>query len=107
LWKAYLFAVGGFLRWGKIPDDMDTLSIHITARVDDDGVLEVKIPTTLPAGEVEVFLTARAVRTRPASCWPADFFETTCGRWEGDFERPAPGDYEVRPSLDASDEVSS
>ncbi len=86
---------------------MDTLSIHITARVDDDGVLEVKVPTTLPAGEVEVFLMARAVKTCPASRWPDAFFETTCGRWEGDFERPSPGDYEIRPSLDESDEVSS
>ena len=38
--------------------------------------------------------------------WPELFFESTCGRWMGELERPAAGDYEVRPTLNG-DEVST
>jgi hypothetical protein len=69
-------------------------------------MLEIKAPTFLPEGEVDVLLIVRPVESSPADRWPASYFENTCGRWIGELERPPADDYEVRPALN-SDEVSA
>jgi len=81
---------------------MATLSLHLRSRVSGEGTLELKVPTPLPEGEVEVLLIVRPVESIPADRWPESFFENTCGRWIGELERPAIEDYEVRPTLDTN-----
>jgi len=85
---------------------MATLSLYLRSRVSGEGTLELKVPTSLPEGEVEVLLIVRPVESIPADRWPESFFENTCGRWIGKLERPAIEDYEVRPTLDTG-EVST
>jgi hypothetical protein len=85
---------------------MATLSLHLRSRVSGEGTLELKVPTSLPEGEVEVLLIVRPVESIPADRWPESFFENTCGRWIGELERPSVGDYETRPAL-SGDEVSA
>jgi len=40
---------------------MATLSMHLRLRVNDEGLLEVRVPTSLPEGEVDVLLIVRPV----------------------------------------------
>jgi hypothetical protein len=68
--------------------------------VSEEGVLELRVPTSLPEGEVDVLLIVRPAENTPADRWPESFFENTCGHWIGKLERPAIEDYEVRPTLD-------
>ena len=85
---------------------MATLSVRLRSRVSEEGLLELRVPTSLPAGEVDVLLIVRPAENTPANRWPEPFFENTCGRWIGELERPTSEDYEVRPALD-TDEVST
>jgi len=85
---------------------MATLSVHLRSRVSEDGLLELRVPTSLPEGEVDVLLIVRPTENTPANRWPESFFENTCGRWMGKVERPPIEDYEVRPTLDTN-EVST
>ena len=79
---------------------MATLSVRLRSRVSEEGVLELRVPTSLPEGEVDVLLVVRPAENAPANRWLGSFFENTCGRWIGKLERPAIEDYEVRPTLD-------
>jgi len=79
---------------------MATLSVRLRSRVSEEGMLELRVPTSLPEGEVDVLLVVRPAENTPADRWPESFFENTCGRWIGELERPAIEDYEVRPTLD-------
>jgi len=79
---------------------MATLSVRLRSRVSEEGVLELRVPTSLPEGEVDVLLIVRPAENTPADRWPESFFENTCGHWIGKLERPAIEDYEVRPTLD-------
>jgi len=85
---------------------MATLSVRLRSRVSEQGLLELRVPTSLPEGEVDVLLIVRPAENTPADRWPESFFENTCGRWIGELERPSVGDYETRPAL-SSDEVSA
>jgi len=85
---------------------MATLSVHLRSRVSEEGLLELRVPTSLPEGEVDVLLIVRPAENAPANRWTESFFENTCGRWMGELERPAIEDYEVRPTLDTH-EVST
>jgi len=42
-------------------EEMATLSMHLRLRVNDEGLLEVRVPTSLPEGEVDVLLIVRPV----------------------------------------------
>jgi hypothetical protein len=72
----------------------------LSARVGADGVLLV------PLGQAEANLEVR-VTIEPAAA-PAlqsrqeylDFLQATAGAWQGDFERPDQGTYEVRDSME-------
>jgi hypothetical protein len=70
---------------------MATLSMHLRLRVNDEGWLELRVPTSLPEGEVEVLLVVRPVENAAVDRWPESFFENTCGRWMGELERPFTG----------------
>jgi len=84
---------------GTIFFEMTTL--HLKARIQADGTLELKTPTPLPEGEVEVTLLIHSVST-PVSAWPEGYFERTFGKWEGALERPPQGEFETREAFDYS-----
>jgi hypothetical protein len=72
----------------------------LSARVGADGVLHV------PLGEAEANREVR-VTIEPASALAPqshreylDFLKATAGAWQGDFERPDLGPYEVRDPMD-------
>jgi hypothetical protein len=58
------------------------VTLHLVARVQADGTLELKTPTPLPAGEVEVTLLIQPLNTSAAE-WPAGYFDRTFSKWEG------------------------
>jgi hypothetical protein len=72
----------------------------LSARVGADGVLH------LPLGEKEANREVRV--TIEAATSPAlqsrqdylDFLQATAGAWQGDFERPEQGPYEVRDPME-------
>ena len=78
--------------------------IHIRARVGEDGSLVFKAPSAYQGHEVEAFLVLQTLSsTTPPfqdnNGWPADFFEKTAGKWQGELERPDQGIYEERDAL--------
>jgi len=62
---------------------MATLSVRLRSRVSEEGMLELRVPTSLPEGEVDVLLVVRPAENAPANRWLGSFFENTCGRWIG------------------------
>ena len=78
--------------------------IHVRARVAEDGSLVLTAPPVYRGREVEALLVLQSLDPETAkplddNGWPAGFFEKTSGKWQGDFERPEQGSYEVRDSL--------
>jgi hypothetical protein len=74
------------------------VTLHLVARVQADGTLELKTPTPLPEGEVEVTLLIQPLNASAAE-WPAGYFDRTFGKWEGELERPPQGDFEAREAF--------
>lgn len=80
------------------------IPIHIRARVGEDGSLVFKAPPAYRGREVEAFLVLQTLSSTPVpfqnnNGWPADFFEKTAGKWQGEVERPEQGSYEERDAL--------
>ena len=73
----------------------------VKSRVGPDGVLNVSIPFGAADANCEVQMTIEpsgspGVRSRQDYL---DFLKATAGAWQGEFERPEQGDYEVRDPL--------
>ena len=69
------------------------------ATVSDDGVLSMPVPSDVPPGPHAVIVEINERPFDPKTNDPSDwhtFIQETAGAWEGDFERPDQGDYEVR-----------
>lgn len=73
-------------------------SIQVTAHVDENGILKLRMPDELANSDVELVLVFQPRRTaQPAEArgWPPGFFEETAGsipdfpdiEYEGDFEK--------------------
>jgi hypothetical protein len=74
--------------------------IVIESRVGGDGVLQLTVPLgTSEAGRpVRVTVEAITPPNRSADEWRQAVL-ATAGRWQGEFERPPPGEYEEREPL--------
>lgn len=53
---------------------MATLSVRLSSRVSEEELLELRVPTSLPEGEVDVLLIVRPAENTPANRWPESFF---------------------------------
>lgn len=70
------------------------------SRVGADGVLHLELPLGVPEAGREVQVTVEPVtapRMTPEE-WSA-FIDRTAVAWQGEFERPPQGGYEVREPL--------
>jgi hypothetical protein len=74
--------------------------IVVTSRVGSDGVLEFALPVGKANADQEVQVTIEPVLSPTLSReeWQRRILETA-GKWQGDFERPEQGEYEVREPL--------
>ena len=73
----------------------------VKSRVGADGVLRVTVPVGIEDAEKEVQVTVEplaAKRTMTQAEWAA-WVDSMAGTWQGDFERPDQGEYEVREEL--------
>jgi len=80
---------------------MQSFSLH--ARVSEDGILKIEIPTDLADTDVEVVVIFHPVITtadKAHPSWPKDFFEKTVGSIPDFPERAPQGEYEVRDDLE-------
>jgi hypothetical protein len=70
--------------------------IVLKSKVGADGILQL----TVPVGPDEANREVRVViESEPAPATRQeylDFLQATAGAWQGDFERPEQGEYEVR-----------
>lgn len=66
-------------------------TIKLQARIGEDGVLKLEVPTGLPARDVEVVLVLQETSPQAvdANGWPVGFFDRTYGALADDpIERP-------------------
>jgi hypothetical protein len=72
----------------------------VISRVSSDGVLHLALPVGADAANREVQVTVEPVMPAPMSQeeWRR-LVLSTAGKWQGEFERPAQGAYEVRDPL--------
>lgn len=75
------------------------VSVQVKSRVAPDGILELRIPTNLPEGEVEVVLVIQPLSASETGGWPPGFFERTAGAWKGELDRPPQGEFENRETF--------
>jgi hypothetical protein len=77
-------------------------AVHVRSQIAEDGTIELKVPTGMQAGEVDVTLILHPVI--PATA-PTEqelevsrrFVAQTAGAWAGEpLERPPEGEYEKR-----------
>jgi hypothetical protein len=72
----------------------------VKSRVGADGVLRVTLPVGEAEAHTEVQLTIEPLSpTGKVSRDYLEFLKATAGAWQGDFQRPEQGDYEVRDPL--------
>lgn len=76
-------------------------AIHVRSRVGEDGTIQLKVPTQLQSGEVDVTLWINPiVPERPPTAEELEasrkFVERTAGAWKGELERAPQGEYEKR-----------
>ena len=70
----------------------------LSARVGADGVLHVPLGASEANREVRV--TIESARSAPASDQAyLEFLRASAGAWQGGFQRPEQGEYEVRDPL--------
>ena len=80
-------------------------TIQLKTRVGTDGVLKLEIPVEVTETDLEVLVVFQPLARRPTTDpdelgWPAGFFETVAGGWQGEPLARAPqGDYEDRAEL--------
>ena len=68
---------------------METMKLK--ARIGEDGILKLEVPTGLPAREVDVVLVMQATELQAvdANGWPLGFFDRTYGALADDpIKRP-------------------
>ena len=77
---------------------MNRLVLH--SRVGTDGVLQLDVPIGVADADREVEVTIEPVGPAPMTQeeW-RKFILETAGAWQGDLERPAQGEFEVRDEL--------
>jgi hypothetical protein len=80
---------------------MDRMVVKST--VSDDGVLHLALPVGIAEANREVQVTVEPVPASPSpppspEQW-REMVLATSGKWRGDFERPAQGEYEQREPL--------
>jgi hypothetical protein len=71
----------------------------VISRIGGDGVLHLDLPVGLADAEREVRVT---VEPLPESMTQEEWRQSvlsTAGKWQGEFERPAQGEYEERQPL--------
>ena len=74
--------------------------MSVKSRVGTDGVLQVNIPIGAAEAGRDVQITIEpdnAPSKTQQEYW--DFLDSTAGAWQGDFERPDQGQFEVRDPL--------
>ena len=75
--------------------------IIMKSKIGTDGVLRLAVPVGKREANQEVQLTIEPLMARPAESDAdyTEFLRTTAGAWQGDFERPEQGEFEVRDPL--------
>ena len=71
----------------------------LSARVGADGVLKVPLGAAEANQEVRVTIEPALPAAIKAHGDYLDFLRGTAGAWQGDFQRPEQGDYEVRDPM--------
>jgi len=75
--------------------------IVVKSKVSSDGILHLSLPIGMDEAEkdvqvtVEPFAPAKPMTREQWAAW----VESMAGTWQGDFQRPPQGEYEVRESL--------
>lgn len=75
--------------------------IIIKSKVSIDGILHLNVPLGLNEADKEVRVTVDPVaptNSMGQDEWRA-WVDSMAGSWQGDFERPLQGDYELRAPL--------
>lgn len=74
--------------------------VVVKSTVSSDGVLHLALPIGIEEANKEVQVTVESALPVPASQeeWQ-DIILSTAGKWQGEFERPEPGEYEPREPL--------
>ncbi len=75
--------------------------IVMKTKVSKDGVVNLSVPVGLAEADHEVQVTVESMGPRLSMSqieWSA-WVDSMAGSWQGDFERPAQGDYEQREPL--------
>jgi hypothetical protein len=77
---------------------MDT--IYMTSTIGSDGILNISLPLSTADANRQVKITVEPLSPAPMSQeeWRRRVL-ATAGKWEGEFERPDQGEYEVREPL--------
>lgn len=71
-------------------------TIDLTTRSGSDRVLRLDIPVEDGDREYRVTVLIEPAGIQPPDSWPEGFFESTFGRWKGDFAIDSEGEYEER-----------
>lgn len=75
------------------------VTIPVKARLEPDGVLNLRVPTGLPEADVEVVIVVQPVEAR-TNTWPEDFFQETYGAFaDHPIERGDQGAFDDREAL--------
>ena len=74
--------------------------ITVNSKVGADGVLHLELPLGLETANRPVQVTVQPLPVGPANQqeWQR-FLAETAGAWQGEFERPPQGDWELRDPL--------
>lgn len=70
--------------------------IVLTVRVGADGVLQLDLGKAEANREVRITIEPISLSVLESDQEYLEFLRTTAGAWQGDFERPEQGNYEVR-----------
>jgi hypothetical protein len=73
--------------------------ITLSARVGADGVLHVPLGEEEANRVVRVTIESETPRAAESRQEYLDFLQATAGAWQGEFERPERGEYEVRDPM--------
>ncbi len=72
----------------------------VRSRVDADGMLRIVVPVGAADADREMQVTIESLSSRPDErAQYVAWLESMAGSWQGDFERPAQGEFEVRDAL--------
>ncbi len=59
-------------------------SIKLTTHIDNEGLLQIQLPTEMANQDLEVMVIYQAVNKSSKRSWPPGFFERTFGAWQGE-----------------------